>query len=161
MDILVFEVAERRFGLPAELLQEVVAIPAITPLPKAPAIVAGVVNVHGVVVPVLDVRRRFGLPARPTTLDQHLIIAHTVTRPVALQVDRALELVTVEGGAIGSPEGIQPDVEYVAGIVRLPDGLLIIHDLERFLSVEESRAVAGALAGAVPRGSEGAEGSTE
>jgi purine-binding chemotaxis protein CheW len=133
--------------LSASLVQEVVAIPAIAPLPKAPPVVEGVVNVRGVLVPVLDIRQRFGLPPHPVTLEQHLIVARTATRPVALRADRALDLITVATETIESADSVVPGLDYVAGIVRLPDGLLIIHDLERFLSLEESRAVAGAMAG--------------
>jgi purine-binding chemotaxis protein CheW len=147
MDFLVFDAAERRFGLPAAVIQEVVRIPAITLLPRAPAIVEGVVNVRGTVVAVLDIRARFGLPARPVDLDQHLIVARTAARPVALRVDRALDLITVAPGTIESADSVAPGLDHVAGIIRLPDGLLIIQALERFLSMEESRAVGEAMVG--------------
>jgi purine-binding chemotaxis protein CheW len=147
MNVVVFDIAEYRIGLPMHQVQEMVALPAITPVPKAPSIVEGVVDVRGVVIPVLDIRRRFGLAPRPLTLDQHLIIARTAARAVALRVDRAVEIIAVVDDLVESPAGIVPGLEYVAGIARLPDGLLIVHDLDSFLSVEESRALAGAVAG--------------
>src|SRR5205085_8492167 len=91
-DVLVFEVAGRRFGLPAAVVREVLRAVALTPLPKAPAVVEGLVNVRGTLVPVLDVRGRFGLPAKPLAPTDHLIVARAGGRLVALRVDHAHDL---------------------------------------------------------------------
>jgi purine-binding chemotaxis protein CheW len=64
LQVLVFEVAGRRYGLPADDVQELLRAVSIVPLPRAPAVVEGVINLRGKVVPVLDVRGRFRLPAR-------------------------------------------------------------------------------------------------
>lgn len=142
---LEFAIADRRLGLPTEVLQEVLRAVAIAPLPKAPPIVEGVINLRGTLVPVLDLRQRFGLPAVPLAPDQHLVIARAGRRTVALRVDRALALVAVEERAIVSPESVAPGTEHVAGIAKLPDGLLVIHDLNRFLSLEEARQMDAAI----------------
>jgi purine-binding chemotaxis protein CheW len=148
----VFEVAGRRFGLSAEALREVVRAVAITALPKAPPIVEGVINLRGTLVPVLDIRQRFELPPTPLAPQQHLLIAQAGARLVALRVDRALDLVALDRRAIESAAGVVPGVEYVAGIARLADGLLVIHDLETFLSLDEARQVDAAVAGAAALG---------
>jgi purine-binding chemotaxis protein CheW len=119
---------------------------AVAPLPRAPPIVEGVINVRGALVPVLDIRQRFGLAPQPLALDQHLIIAQSGSRVVALRVDRALDLVDVEENAIESAATLTPGAKYVTGIARLPDGVLVIHDLERFLSLDEARGVDDAVA---------------
>jgi purine-binding chemotaxis protein CheW len=118
---------------------------AIAPLPKAPPIVEGVINLRGTLVPVLDLRQRFGLPSVPVAPEQHLVIARTGRRVVALRVDRALAFVDVDERAIVPPERVAPGAEHVAGIAKLPDGLLVIHDLDRFLSLEEARQVDAAI----------------
>src|SRR5205085_11996004 len=92
-DVLVFEVAGRRFGLPAAAVKEVVRAVALAPLPKAPAVVEGVINLRGTVVPVLDIRGRFRLPQKPLAPSDQLIIARTGPRLAALHVDWAHELV--------------------------------------------------------------------
>jgi purine-binding chemotaxis protein CheW len=148
---LEFAIADRRLGLPTEVLQEVVRAVAIAPLPKAPPIVEGVINLRGTLVPVLDLRQRFGLPCVPVAPDQHLVIARAGRRVVALRVDRALALVDVEERAIVPPERVAPRTEYVAGIAALADGLLVIHDLERFLSLEEARQVDAVIDAAATR----------
>lgn len=144
--LLIFLLESARFGLKAVAVREVVRAVAIAPLPKAPAIVEGVINVRGRIVPVLDIRDRFNLAPKPLHPDQHFIIAQAGARLVALRVDRAAELLSVNAGAIEPPEQSTPGVEYVAGIVRLPDGLIVIHDLEAFLSLDEGSALDAATA---------------
>ena len=143
--LLTFELGGSRFGLAAALLREVLRAVAIAALPKAPLVVEGVINVRGAIVPALDIRRRFGMPALPVAPEQHLLIAQAGGRVVALRVDRALDLISVDASAIEAAASVAPGAEYVAGIVKLPDGLLVIHDLERFLSLDEAAGVDAAL----------------
>lgn len=121
---------------------------SIVPLPNAPPIIEGVINVRGALVPVLDIRKRFGLPASENAPSQHLILAEAGERSVALRVDRAHELVTVAPDDIVPADQTIAGVGIVSGLALLPDGVLVIHDLERFLSLEEVRATATALAAA-------------
>ena len=149
--LLLFAVGGRHLAIPTSCVEAVVAAVAIVPLPKAPPIVEGVINVRGTLVPVLDVRRRFDLPPLALGLDQHFVIARAGPRLVALRVDRALDVTTVDQRAVEAAAGVVPQVEYVAGIAKLPDGLLVIHDLERFLSLEEGTGVDAAVTEAAPR----------
>ena len=121
LEMLAFRLADRRFALRVSDVREIVRAVAIAPLPKAPAIVEGVVNYRGTIVPVLDVRARFGLAAEPLHPNQHFILAHAGPRLVALRVDQADALVEVERHLV-EPAAVAPGAEYVAGIARLPDG---------------------------------------
>lgn len=150
--LLTFEVGASRFAAPAGVVREVVRAVAITALPKAPPIVEGIINFRGTLVPVLDIRQRFRLPAVPVAPEQHLIIAQAGNRLVALRVDRALDLVAVDADVIESAARVAPGTEYVAGIAKLADGLLVIHDLETFLSFEEAVQVDAAVIGSMVAG---------
>ncbi len=141
---LAFDIAGRRFALAAEVVREVTRAVTIAPLPRAPAIVEGVINVRGQVVPVLDVRSRFGLPPQSLAPEQHFLIAQAAERLVALRVDRALEFVSVEPAAIESVARAAPGAKFVAGVAALPDGVLVIHDLAAFLSLDEARELESA-----------------
>lgn len=135
--LLVFELAGRRLALDAGRLIEVVQAVAIEPLPRSPRVVEGVVNYRGAVAPVLDLRHRLGLPPRPLDPDQHFVVTRTSRRTVVLRVDRAVELAEVAREDVESPLSVVPEAELVEGLARTSDGLLVIHDLERFLEAQE------------------------
>ncbi len=143
--LLVFTLGDARFGLGAMSVREVVRAVAIAPLPKAPAIVEGVINYRGTIVPVLDIRQRFRLAPAPVDPSQHFIVAQAGPRLVALRVDQAAELVSVSETMIHPPAAAVPGTAHVAGIAQLPDGLLVIHDLEGFLALEESKQLERAV----------------
>jgi purine-binding chemotaxis protein CheW len=119
---------------------------AVSPLPKAPAVALGAINLHGEIVAVLDIRGRFGLRAHDPQPDDQLFVVHTGRRRVALTVDEVLGPMEVPSEALIAPEAVLPGVGHLSGAVALPDGLLLIHDLDRFLSIEEDHQLAAALA---------------
>jgi len=117
----------------------------VTPLPKAPAIAIGVINLHGTVIPVLDIRRRFGFPVRDYGPTAHLLVARTRRRTLAVPVDEVFGVSEVMAEAVTPPDAILPGISLVEGIVALADGLLFIHDLETFLSLDEENRLDEAL----------------
>ena len=138
---VVFTLDEQRFGLELTAVERVVRRVEITPLPKAPEIVLGVVNVRGRVIPVVDIRRRFRLPERKPALSDQIIIARTAQRAVALAVDATIEVLDRPQEDIIEALRVLPGIEYVEGVLKLEDGLILIHDLNRFLSLEEEAAL--------------------
>lgn len=118
---------------------------AIIPLPKAPAIVLGVVNFQGQIIPVINIRRRFNLPEKDIALTDQLVVAHTSRRPVALVVDEVHDVIASPAQSLMEIENILPGAEYVAGVIKLADGLILIHDLDKFLSLEEESSLNQAL----------------
>ena len=145
-EVLVFEVADQKYALPTRDVRELVRAVAITPLPDAPAVIEGVVNVRGCVLPVLDVRARFGLPARTLDLSDHFIVASAGERGVILRVDRATHLAFLDAASVQPPESLGASRGYVAGVAKLADGLVLIHDVSTFLSAAESASLEAALA---------------
>jgi purine-binding chemotaxis protein CheW len=146
MDILVFAVDSDRYALPASEVEQVLRSVAITELPGAPLVVEGVVDVRGTIVPVLNLRRRFGLPERPVTLSDLLIIASSGPRRVALRIDGEASIRKIDPAALERASDSLAQSRYVAGLAKLPDGIIVIHDLARFLSEAESESLAKALA---------------
>lgn len=142
--LVVFHLDERRFALHLAAVERVLPIVEIVPLPQAPEIVLGVVNVEGRIIPVVDIRSRFSLPRRPVALSDHLLIARTKAHPVALAVDAVAGVLTPH--EIISAEKILEKATYVEGVAKLSGDLIFIHDLDTFLSLAESSALAAALA---------------
>lgn len=144
--LVVFVLDDQRYALRLSAVDRVVSMARVTPLPKAPDVVLGVIDVQGKIIPVIDMRRRFRLPEREAALTDRLIVAHTARRPVALAADAVAGILEYPGHDVIAAEGVLPGVEYVEGIVKLDDGLILIHDLNRFLSLEEEQSLDRALA---------------
>lgn len=143
--LVVFVLDDQRYALPLDVVERVVRMVSVTPLPRAPAIVSGIVNVGGQITPVVDIRKRFHLPEREVALSDQLIIARTSTRPVALVVDTVSGIIEYRRQDVVPAATILADMAYVAGVVKLNDGLMFIHDLESFLSLEEARSLDDAM----------------
>jgi purine-binding chemotaxis protein CheW len=154
MNALVFEVSGQRYALPSADVREVLRAVAVVPLPRAPAVVEGVINLRGRLVPVLDLRTRFRLAAKPVGPTDHFLIAQAGERVVALRVDRATDLVQLGEADVEDAKGVVPGAEYVAWMARHADGLILIHDLRTFLSRAESDALAEALPACATPGQE-------
>lgn len=140
-----FSLEGHQYALDLSVVDKIVRVVEVTPLPKGPEIVLGVVNLHGVILPVVNIRKRFGLPERATHLSDQLIIAHTPSRPVALIVEAVSGVVERREQEIVAVEKILPGLEYIEGIVKFKDGMILIHDLNKFLSLDEERTLSEAM----------------
>ena len=145
LPVVVFVVAGERYALAAGRVERVLPMAAVSPLPKAPAIALGVLNIYGRITPVLDTRRRLGLAPGEYGPSAHLLVARTSRRAVALAVDEVLGMRELAAEDVSSPDAVLPGIDHVAGIVVLTDGLLVIYDLDSFLSLDEERLLAAAL----------------
>jgi purine-binding chemotaxis protein CheW len=145
MQLVLFALDEQRYALDLASVERAVRVVDVTPLPVAPSTVLGIVNVGGDIVPVYNLRRRFRLVERDIDLADQLMIARTSRQKVALLVDSVNGVLEVSDETIASAEKILPEIECVRGVVKLPDGLVLIHDLDQFLSPEEERTLEAAL----------------
>lgn len=142
-----FTLAGERCALPVNSVREIVRAALPARLPKAPPIVLGVLNIRGELVPLLDVRQRFGLRPRDIAPDDHILVLTVNGRPVSFAVDRALDLASVPASAIRAAADVTAGAEHVSGIARMDDGALVIYDLGTFLSAAETLELDAALAG--------------
>jgi purine-binding chemotaxis protein CheW len=144
-DLVIFGLDHHLYALRISVVQQIIRMVTITPLPRAPAIVQGIINVRGLIVPVLRMRARFGLSERAAKLNDHLILASTSRRTVALAVDRVVGVTARSAEGMTRPERILAGLDYVEGVVKLEDGLAFIHDLDTFLSLDEEEALDSAM----------------
>lgn len=143
--LVVFSVDTQRYALDLARVQRSVRAVAITPLPAAPAIVLGIVDFAGVVIPVINLRKRFDHPPRDVRLSDQLIVAMTGKRTVALLVDETQGVIEASPQSYAPADDMLPRLELVAGALKLEDGLILIHDLDRLLSLDEEAAIDRAL----------------
>ncbi|WP_338863113.1 chemotaxis protein CheW [Myxococcus stipitatus] len=144
-EVLLFTLEGQRYGLPTEDVWELHRAARLTPLPRAPVIIEGLFNLHGRLLPVLDLRRRFRHPPRPLSPSDHFIVAQAGPRRVALRVDRAEGMHVLAPGEWDTSPRELPGVGYVAGAAKLEDGLVLVHDLREFLSEAEALELDAAL----------------
>jgi purine-binding chemotaxis protein CheW len=144
--LLAFMLGEQRYALRLTTVQRAVRTVEITPLPKAPEVVLGVIDSRGEIIPVMSMRKRFGLAEPETRLTDQLIVAKAGPRNVALLVTSVSGVVEEASEEITEAKKIVPDAQYVEGITRLGGGILFIHDLDRFLSGKEEQQLDGVLA---------------
>jgi len=147
---LVFLVESQRFAVPATGVDCVTRAVALTPLPNAPAIVVGLVNIRGEVLPVASLRRRSGLPDRSLRASDYFIVARTPQRIVVLIADGIVGLLPFQPDDFAPAEEILTGLAHVAGVLKDADGMILIQDLERFLSLEEEEHLKDSLAGYAP-----------
>jgi purine-binding chemotaxis protein CheW len=138
-----FMLDAQRYALPLDSVSRIVRAAEITPLPLAPDAVAGALDVGGTVMPVYDLRHRLRLPPRPLRLDDQIIIARTPRRPLAMVADRALGI--IEAAPVEDSAELARGLAHLRGVLSTPDGLVLIQDLERFLSADEDEALESAL----------------
>ena len=144
-ELVVFRLDELRIALPLTAVERIVRAVEVTPLPGAPALVLGAIDVEGRVLPVLNLRRRFLLPEREIGPADQFLIAWTARRMVALVIDEAQGVIEREQSAVIGSDRIVPGLEQFQGVIKLDDGLVLIHDLEKFLSLDEARTLDEAM----------------
>jgi purine-binding chemotaxis protein CheW len=143
--LVIFRLDEQRYALPLALVDRIVRAVEVTALPKSPDIVVGAIVVAGSVLPVLNIRRRFRLPEREISPADQFLIAHTTHRTVVLVVDEAQGVIERPRSEIVASAQIVPGLEHIQGVINLDDGLVLIHDLEETLSLDEERALGEAM----------------
>lgn len=143
--LVVFSLDERYYALDLSAVERTVHMVEVTPLPRAPEIVVGVINVQGRVIPVLNIRKRLSLPERGEALSDQLLIARTERRTMALVVDAVCGVLERSEQEIIEPASVLPGIEYVKGVVKFADGMIFIHNLNDFLSLEEENALDSAI----------------
>jgi purine-binding chemotaxis protein CheW len=143
--LVTFSLDDRAFALYVSAVQRIIRVVEVTPLPRAPDIVVGIINMQGTVIPVFDIRIRFQLPAREVQLNDQMIIATTTMRTIALITDSVNDVIEIPEEKIIAAEQILPELEYVEGVAKTEGGMVLIHDLEKFLFRHEEKALDEAL----------------
>ncbi|TIS86806.1 chemotaxis protein CheW [Mesorhizobium sp.] len=134
-DILAFEVAGQRYGVLLAQVVEVLRGVTVAKLLKAPPAIEGIVNLRGTIVPVLDIRTRFGLPRKDVEPADRMIVVRAGRRHAILRVDRTVSIIAVGADIFDKGKAASSRSGHIKGTMKLPDGLLVVYDLDTFLSV--------------------------
>jgi purine-binding chemotaxis protein CheW len=143
--IVLFSLEEPRYALYLSAVERVIRSVEITPLPKAPEIVLGVINLQGEIIPVIDIRKLFNLPTHEINLEDQFIIAKTSKRLVVLAVDSVTGVSELAHYQVTDAREAFPFADYLSGITIFENNIILINDLEKFLSLNEQQILDKAL----------------
>ena len=137
--LVVFNLANEDYGVDIAAVDGIVKMQAITTVPHAPGFVEGITNLRGEVLPVIDLRRRFGLPPGEATKDTRIVNVEMDGIKVGMVVDAVSEVLRVAEEDIEPPSPIVTTVDsaFITGIAKEDERLIILLDLAKVLSTEE------------------------
>jgi purine-binding chemotaxis protein CheW len=141
--LVVFQLGAELYGVEIARVHEIIRLQSVTKVPRAPSFVEGVINLRGKVIPVVDLRRRFGLPGAEHTRASRIVVVEIGDQVVGIVVDGVSEVLRVSASIVEPPSPVVAgiDSEYLHGIAKLADRLVILLDLDRILAREERRAL--------------------
>lgn len=141
LKVIVFQLKDEEYGVDIQQIRSVEQVPSITRVPRTPVFVKGVINLRGVVTPIVDLRERFKMEHRIYDENTRIIIVNAAGMEVGLVVDSANDVMDVPLSVIAPAPEIVGGINaaYLQGVAKLEDRLLILLDLERVLNNEELR----------------------
>jgi purine-binding chemotaxis protein CheW len=141
--VVVLELAGESYGVQIGKVQEIIRMQPITRVPNAPPFIEGVTNLRGRVIPVLDLRQRFGFAAGESTRRSRIVVAELGRHTVGMVVDGVSEVLMIPAGAVEPPSVLvtTADSEYLQGVAKLDERLVLLLDLDRVLSASEDAAL--------------------
>lgn len=144
IQLVTFSIGEEEFGVDILKVQEIIRTMEITKVPRAPIFVEGVINLRGKVIPIIDLRSKFGLQAREHDQHTRIIVIEITDMIVGFVVDSVSEVLRIPASTVEPPPPVVSGLEseYISGVGKLEDRLLILLDLNRLLSSEEQEQLA-------------------
>ena len=136
---VVFSLGEEYYGIDIFQVREIIRIPTIVKLPQAPEFVEGVINLRGGVIPVLDLRRRFGMGKAEDEAGRCIVVVELGEQTLGVIVDGVSEVLEIDEASIEplSPYVAPAEARSVSGIAKVGERLIILLDLEQALSWKE------------------------
>jgi purine-binding chemotaxis protein CheW len=143
LQLVSFKIGEEEFGVDILKVQEINRMLEVTRVPNAPEYVDGVINLRGKVIPIIDLRRRFGMERREKDKNTRIVVVELAGKVVGFVVDAVSEVLRIPKGVTEPPPAIVSgiDTDYITAVGKLEDRLLILLDLEKVLLKEELQAV--------------------
>lgn len=145
IQLVTFSIGEEEFGVNILQVQEIIRTMEITNVPRAPEFVEGVINLRGKVIPIVDMRSRFGLESKEHDKYTRIIVIEIDMIIVGFVVDAVSEVLRIPANSVQPPPPVVAgmDSEYIDGVGKLDDRLLILLDLDSLLDNEEMEALSG------------------
>ncbi len=141
--LVLFELNSEAYGVDVTCVQSIIPMQPINVVPGAPPFIEGVINLRGAIIPIVDLRTRFGLPLPTQERKSVIVIVELADLPMGLIVDRVTDVTKIAEAAIELPSPLLTSVEtaYLRGIGKFKERLVILLDLGRVFSLEEQQVL--------------------
>lgn len=147
LQLVTFRLGKEEFSMDILKVQEIIRHMDLTRVPRTPDFVDGVINLRGRVIPVLDLRKRFGLPEGERTNETRIIVVDVDNRTVGLKVDAVSEVLRLPADTVEAPPSLVTGIEsdYIKGVGKLDGRLIILLDVAKILTRTEKDALGNVL----------------
>ena len=137
--VVVFRVGNEYYGVDIASVESIIKMQAITAVPHAPEFVEGVTNLRGIILPVIDLRKRFGLPQVEATRESRIIVITLEGTKLGMVVDAVSEVLSIPEGSVEPPSPLVSTVgtAFIQGIAKLDGRLVVLVNLDKIFSREE------------------------
>jgi purine-binding chemotaxis protein CheW len=141
IQVVSFKLGSEEYGVDIAQVQEINRMVAVTHVPRAPQFMEGVINLRGQLIPIIDLRARFGMTRAEHTKSTRIVVTEVGTKRVGMVVDSVSEVLRLPTDQIeDAPEMITGvDTEYIRGVGKIEDRLIILLDLAKIISGSEKR----------------------
>ena len=141
--LVVFDLADEAYGVDINAVDGIIRMQAITKVPRTLEFVEGVINLRGEVIPIVDMRKRFGLRLTEETKDSRITVADMGGHKVGMIVDAVNEVLRITADSIEPPSSVitSADSTYLMGRAKVVDRLIILLDLEQVFNDSETRSL--------------------
>jgi purine-binding chemotaxis protein CheW len=134
IQVVSFKVGDEEFGLDILRVQEIIRLQALTRVPNSPDFVDGVINLRGKVIPIIALRKRFGLQEQPHDKQTRIVVLEVQNMVVGFIVDSVSEVLRIPANTVVPPPRLgKIEREFVSGVGKLEDRLLILLDIDRIM----------------------------
>ena len=149
MQLVSFRLAQEEYGIEITKVQEIILMGEITRVPQTPDYIKGLINLRNTVIPIVDLRRRFELAEQPSGDETRIMVVNVAGKTIGIIVDAVSEVLRISKDQIAPPPPTVAGLgrEYLTGLVKLANRLLILLDIDKILSDEQASAVELAAAG--------------
>jgi purine-binding chemotaxis protein CheW len=150
MQLISFKLGEETYGIEITKIREIIRMGPITQVPETPRYIKGLINVRSTVIPVIDLQARFGLAEGELTDDSRIMVLKVGSRTIGIVVDAVSEVLRVSGDQMSEAPSTVASLgnEYMIGLVRLEEYLLILLDVDKLFGEERLAEMDDAAGGA-------------
>ena len=143
MQLVSFRLDEEEYGIEITKVQEIILLGEITRVPQTPNFIKGLINLRSMVIPIVDLRLRFGIPEQTPTDNTRIMVVNVAGKTIGIVVDAVSEVLRIARGQITPPPPTVAGLgrDYLTGLAKLEKRLLILLDIDRLLTHEETPAV--------------------